>query len=109
MFAERERSIPLCREGGVKQKPGLRFRPCFRRFARQVKCGPQVKISPRRVRIGVCAAPQPLYRLVVLFRLYLSDARKQHPKIGEGIERTQPKRFFDMALGFLTLAKQIFC
>ena len=109
MIAERERSIPLGCEGGIKQKPGLRFRPGFFRLARQLQCSPQVKISPRRVRIGVYTAPQPLYRLVILFRLYRGDARKQHPKVSEGIERAQAKRFLDMTLGFLTLAKQIFC
>src|SRR5580704_11405427 len=76
MIAERERSIPLGREGGIKQKPGLRFRPRFRRLARQLQCSPQVKISPGRVRIGVYTAPQPLYSLVILFDLYRGDSRK---------------------------------
>jgi hypothetical protein len=68
MIGERERSIPLSCEGGIKQKADLRFRPRFRRLARQLQCGPQVKISPRRIWIGVYASPQPLYRLVVLFQ-----------------------------------------
>jgi hypothetical protein len=39
---------------------------------------------------------------------YLSDPCKQHPKISEAVERAQAKRFLNMTLGFLTVAKQIF-